>query len=527
MDSDLIAQPHDDNAASVGAPAAEKVEEEESVVTMPETDQDSDVDPQFEQEMNNISALIAAGAVEGHDDVDLFAKYMQVEAHDWHNRLRQAILGLTLAIPNPIVGLAISGFIRLIWPANKVSIWEALNAEQYIRNIVQQELMQFEMRTLQSQIETLQTTIHRYDQAAAIPEKGNFLSNWISQADGLFSSMRNSSNRIHLLLHIVTVATLHMAALHERLSFGKELYGVDDTASWKRALEQMFEEYTIKLIPTIFKEWRPWRETQIEINEWRQRGQSGVSIFRPDSSHATVQDKLSGELFTFRVNYQYSTTIFSGVTRDHRTRMINEAIADMASCISPTFALHTLLPDDVKTKYSPYDKAIFGRVSRGPYSQDLRQQLFTIVKDFRSHPRRFDQTARDRVLEVIIRAQHHVDAIQFLYDHANPNLTTNGLMAGNSSGGIRYQINVRDRPIEELRMEFSRDVLASLQLHFQDGTATQKFGNVNSWATTIATCTAPFGYKLSSWAFREDPGPNGTLAISVLRFDFTPEDPST
>nr|UDN67311.1 insecticidal protein IPD113 [Pteris cretica var. albolineata]UYW48184.1 insecticidal protein [Pteris cretica] len=526
MDSDLIAQPPDDNAASVGAPAAEKVQEDQLVVTTPEME-DSDVDPQFEQEMINISALIAAGAVEGHDDVDLFAKYMQVEAHDWQNRLRQAILGLTLAIPNPIVGLAISGFIRLLWPANKVSIWEALNAEQYITNIVQQELMQFEMRTLQSRIEALQTTIHRYDQAAATTEKGNFLSNWITQADGLLSSMRNSSNRIHLLLHIVTVAALHMAALHERLTFGEELYGLNDTASWQRALVEMFEEYTIKLIPTIFKEWRPWRERQIEINEWRQRGQSGVTIFRPDSSHATVQDKLSGELFTFRVNYQYSTTIFSGVTRDHRTRMINEAIADMASCISPTFALHMLLPDDVKTRFSPYDRGLFGRVSRGPYSQDLLQQLFTSVKDFRSHPRRFDQTARDRVVKVIIRAGHHVDAIQFWYDHVNSNSTTTGIMAGNSSGGIRHEIDVKDRPIHELRMEFSHNVLASLQLHFQDGTATQKFGNVNGWASRIATCTAPYSYKLSSWAFREDPGPYNTTAISVLRFDFTPEDPSS
>nr|UDN67315.1 insecticidal protein IPD113 [Asplenium laserpitiifolium] len=450
---------------------------------------------------------------------------MQVEVHDWNNRLRKAVLALTSEIPT--VGFAISGLIGLFWPKNKVSIWEALKVEQYVRNIVQQELFEFEMGLLESDIEALQTTIHRYDQAAATLEKGNFLSIWISQADGLLIRMRRSTNNIHLLLHIVTVAVLHMAALHERLTFGEELYGSNNTANWKQALVQMFEEYTVNLIPTVFKEWRQWRDSQIEIKQWAKRGQWGTVVSSPDSSHATVEDKLAGELFTFSRSYLYSTTIFSGVTGDQKTRMMNEATADMASCMSPTFAFHELLPDDVKKQFSPYNKELFGRVFRGPYSQDLMQPLFTnINKDFRSHPKRFDQTARDRVLEVTIRAGHHIDAIQFWYDHTNANSTTAGLMAGNSSGGSRHQIDVRDRPIEELRMEFAHDTLASLQLHFRDGTATKRYGNELGWASKIATCTAPFGYKLSSWAFREDPGFYNTTAISVLRFDFTPEDPS-
>nr|UDN67316.1 insecticidal protein IPD113 [Asplenium athertonense] len=526
MDSDTIvdAPQADVNAASVQAPAAKKVHEDQSVMTTPDQMEES-VDPQFEQEMSSVSALIAAGAVEGHDDVDLFEKYMHVEAHDWQNRLRQAILGLASKIPK--VGFAISALIGLFWPPNRVSIWEAINGEVYVRNIVRQELFEFEVRLLKSDIEALETVIHRYDQAASTLEKGNFLSIWISQADGLLIRMRRSTNNIHLLLHIVTVAVLHMAALHERLTFGEELYGSNNTANWKQALVEMFEEYTINLIPTLFREWRQWRDSQIEIRQWAVRGRWGNVVASPDSSHATVEDKFARQLFTFRVIRRYSTTIFSGVTQDQRTRMMNEATADMASCISPTFAFHEILPNDVKTRFSPYDKELFGRVFRGPYSQDLMQPLFTTFRDFRSHPRRSDPTTPGRVVEVTIRAGHHVDAIQLWYDHANSNSATAGLMAGNPTGGTRHQINVRDRPIQQFRMEFAHDTLASLQLHFQDGTSTRKFGNELGWASRIATCTAPYGYKLSSWAFREDPGPYGTAAISLLRFDFTPEHPSS
>ncbi|MCO5558667.1 hypothetical protein L7F22_012253 [Adiantum nelumboides] len=483
---------------------------------------DMEEDPIFAKLAQEMVAAAAAAAAEGRQEVpvDLLAKYMQVEAHDWHNRIRGAVLGLISLVPK--VGAAISRLIGLFWPANKVDIWEAIKAEEYVRNIVQQEIFEFELQQLQNDIEALEMTVARYDMAA-LTEKGNFLSIWISQADALFIRMRNSPNNIHLLLHIVTVSTLHVAALHERLTFGEELYGSNNTANWTQDLVDVFQRYTTDLIPNVFKSWKGWRETQIEITAWVRIGSCGNLTCRPNISYARVEDKISGAIFSFQATNRNSTTIFSGICEDHKIRMANEATADMASCLSPTFAFHKLLPDHIQTQFSPYDREQFGRVFRGPYSQDLSYGFWTAVKSFRSHPTRFDQTARDRILEMTIRAGSHVDAIQFWYDHVNANSMTPGIMAGNSMGGNRHQVNARNRPIQEMRMEFARDVLASLQLHFEDGTSTPEFGN-DGWATRILTCTAPYGYRFSSWAFREDPGPYRTAAISVLRFQFTPED---
>nr|UDN67323.1 insecticidal protein IPD113 [Asplenium x ebenoides] len=471
-----------------------------------------------------VQELDKLGLQEVADNIDVLAKYMQTEAHDWHNRTRGAVLGIISAIPK--VGAAISMLIGLFWPANKVDIWVALNAEEYVRNIVRQEIFEFEMQQHKSEIEALEAAISRYD-TVALTEKGNFLSIWIWQADRLCIQLRNSANRIHLLLHIVTVAVLHIAAMHERFTFGEEIYGTNNTAAWRKDFVDVFEMYTSNIVPNLFKEWRQWRESQIEIKAWVVRGVWGNITSTPDVSHATVEDKISGEKFAFRVARRNSTTIFSAICEDHKTRMLNEAIADMAACLSPTFAFHKLLPNDTQMQLSPYDKELFGQVFRGPYSHDLLQPLFTALKSFRSRPTRFDQTARDKILEVTIRAGHHVDAIQFWYDHVNSNAMTAGIVAGNSAGGSRHQVDVRNRRIQDLRLEFSRDVLASLQLHFEDGTSTRKFGNEAGWATNIVTCTTPSGYRLSSWAFREDPGPYNTTAISVLRFQFTPEDPSS
>nr|UDN67328.1 insecticidal protein IPD113.2 [Doryopteris pilosa var. gemmifera] len=504
--------------SELATPAADEVQKTVPAAAGAEDMQEANEDPIFAQLAQEMQ--VAAEKGQEVPVVDLIDKYMQVEAHDWHNRVRGAILGLISLVPK--VGSAISKLIGLFWPANRVHIWEALRLEQYVRNIVQQEIFDFEMQLLRSDIEALESTVARYDMAA-LPEKGNFLSIWISQADALYFRLRNSTNNMHLLLHIVTVSTLHMAALHERLIFGEELYGTNNAANWTQDLVTKFRLYTDDLIPSIFKRWKEWREAQIEIRAWVNRGSCGNLVCRPNVSHATVEDKISGARFTFQATNQNSTTIFSAICEDHKTRMVNEAVADMASCLSPTFAFHKLLPDNIQPQFSAYDREQFGQVFRGPYSQDLSHGAWMNLKSFRSRPTSFDQTARDRVLEMNIRAGHHVDAIRFWYDHANSNSMTAGVMAGNPVGGVSHQVDVRGRLIQDLRMEFSHDILAALQLHFLDGTSTRKFGNELGWASRILTCTAPYGYRLSSWAFRQDAGPYGTAAISVLRFQFTPE----
>nr|UDN67329.1 insecticidal protein IPD113.1 [Lygodium flexuosum] len=447
--------------------------------------------------------------------------YIQVNADDWHNRIRSAILQLASGIP--VVGNAVSILLGLFWPANRVNIFESIELEQYIRNIVKQEIFEFELRQHMSDIEALEDTVRSYDRAA-LREKGNFLTAWITQSNILATRLRNSQNNIHLLLHIVTVATLHMAALHERFTFGKELYAEDNTTNWQEDLVAAFRRYAYEVLPVIFRQWKSWRESQVQIETWTRNAQHGVINYRPASSHATVEDRHSGERFVFRRDGIRSTTIFLPVCEDHRTRMGNEAVADMASYISPTFAFHKLLPDDVQRLLHAYDEQQFGRVFRGPYSRDLlwNNVSSSSAIDFRSSTNRNDfVTSRHGVVEVNIRAGHHVDAIQFRYGAANSGNVL-GVMAGNNRGGTLRQFDVRHRAIESVRMEFAQNILAAIQLDFDDGTTTRRLGNQLDWPTWVATCTTPFGYTLSSWAYRQDNGPYGTAAPSVLRFQYAP-----
>nr|UDN67324.1 insecticidal protein IPD113 [Serpocaulon attenuatum] len=443
---------------------------------------------------------------------------MQVEAHDWHNRMRAAMLALISAIPK--VGAVVSSIIGIFWPANMQDIWVALNMEEYVKNIVKQEIFEFEMRQLQSSIQALETSIRRYERAALL-EKGSFLSIWISQADKLYFQLRNSANDIHLLLHVVTVSVLHMAAMHERLTFGEELYGSDNSEKWTKDIVEVFQMYTSDFIPSLFKKWKQWREEQIEIRAWVVPGVWGnVSQITPDVSHATVEDKLTGESFRFQATRRNSTTIFLDVCQDHKSRMVNEAVADMTSCLSSTFAFRSLLPDRIQEQYPAYDRELFGQVFRGPYSQDLCRRVINEFRTFRTRPTSSDQTALDRVWEVIVVTANFLNTIQFVYFDDNARIP--GVVAGNPNTAGRvfvHRIDVLDRPIRDLRLEFSSEALATLQLYFEDGSSTQRMGA--TFMTSVeerVTCTVPRGYRLSSWAFREDP------AISVLRFQFTPEE---
>nr|UDN67331.1 insecticidal protein IPD113 [Blechnum occidentale] len=505
-------------AEDVTASPAEPEENVHEVKLATTTDMEEGGGPLHGEKAGGVSSSHQHHEAGSLDDaiVEEFARNSQMEAHDWHNRTRDVVLALISIIPT--VGAIASVVLGIFWPANKVDIWVALSLEEYVRNIVKQEIFEFEMRQHQSSIEALESTIRRYN-TAALPEKGNFLSIWISQADALCIRLRNSTNDIHLLLHIVTVSVLHMAAMHERLTFGEELYGTDNTANWTRDLVEVFQMYTSDLIPSLFRKWKQWREGLIEIRSWVVPGRWGNLVQLPDVSHATVEDKLTGAIVRFSVARRNSTTIFLDVCQDHKSRMANEAVADMASCMSSTFAFRSLLPDRIQGQYPAYDRELFGQVFRGPYSQDHCRLVVTEFRTFRTRPTHFDQTAIDRVSELIVMTAIHFGTMQFVYFDNNSRIP--GLVAGNASGGGRWQrhvIDVLDKPIRDLRLEFNNEALASLQLSFEDGSSTPRLGNFSGSAEEKVTCTVPRGYRLSSWAFRADP------AISVLRFQFTPEE---
>ncbi|KAH7373230.1 hypothetical protein KP509_17G045000 [Ceratopteris richardii] len=241
---------------------------------------------------------------------------VDVIASDWNNRIRSVVLQLTWKIPE--VGAIASFIIGSFWPQDKVDVFEAIKEE--IRNLIRKEILEYELNVHKSEIDGLKMILRRY-QEAHHHEKGHFLTNWITEADKLSIIFRQSNNNIHLIHLDITLAILHLAALRERLDFGKELYEEDNTEQWKDDLKDMYKIYVVDFFPNIFKQWRDWRAENIVYQSWTETHFIVILPFFRIESHAKLEDKIGGEIKSYSVDLSDSTTTFEGICRDHKTRM--------------------------------------------------------------------------------------------------------------------------------------------------------------------------------------------------------------
>nr|UDN67330.1 insecticidal protein IPD113.2 [Lygodium flexuosum] len=439
---------------------------------------------------------------------------MAVVASDWNNRIRDAVIKISSKIPE--VGSVVSILIGTFWPQDKLDIFQALKAD--VTKLVKQEILEHELNQRQSEIDALKVLIARYH-AAKAHEKGNFLSNWITEADRLSVIFRQSENNIHLILPIITLALLHLTGLRERLYFGKELYYEDNTKQWKEDLEDMYKTYIVDFLPDVFRRWKLWRAEQVQIKSWVER----YPMAMLPQSHATVADAMTGDWRHFSVDLTDSkTNVFPEICEDHKTRICNDASIDLADCISTTFVFLKLLPDNSKN-FPEYDKEVFGRMFKGPYSQDLfpTDQSFGFGNPepiFRTHPDHDDYKAGSGpITKVVIREWNTIDAMQFIYANRQ------GVLAGNRDGGERHEIDVADKPINGLRMGFSNGLLTYVQILFCDGTSSSTHGNRSGWKCDEVSPKGPSAYKVSSWSCRVDDGPSNSYGPSVIQLEYAPQ----
>nr|UDN67334.1 insecticidal protein IPD113 [Gymnocarpium dryopteris] len=435
-----------------------------------------------------------------------------VRASDWNNRIRDAVLKLSSKIPE--VGTAASILIGFLWPENKIDVFQAIKAD--VINLVKKEILASELNRHHSEIDGLKLAIQRY-KAAQTHEKACWLTSWITKADSLSLIFRQSTNNIHLILPLITLALLHLTGLRERLDFGKTLYNEDNTKQWKEDLEQMYKTYIVDFLPDIFKKWKVWRADQVEIKAWTSKHLTTIPPFFLYEAHATVVDTVTGETKRYFKDDLNSTTHFASICQDHKTRMCNDATSDMAGGISTTFMFDKLLPDNNK-KFPKYDKKVFGRMFKGPYAEGLlREEKY--VPDFRTRPDRDDYSPNSGpITKVIIREWNTIDAMQFIYANRQ------GLVAGNASGGKRHDVDVMgNKPINGLRMGFSNGLLTYVQIMYCDGTSSDTYGNRSGWRCQEVSANGPSAYKLSSWSYKVNQGPSGTSGPGVIQLEYTPQ----
>ncbi|KAH7431304.1 hypothetical protein KP509_08G041900 [Ceratopteris richardii] len=443
-------------------------------------------------------------------------RQVDVIASDWHNRIRSVVLELTKKIPE--VG-AIAGFIiGSFWPENKIDVFAAIKKD--VQNLVKEEIFQYELNLHKSEIDGLKMIIKRYREAK-LHEKGHFLNKWITEADKLSIIFRQSSNN-HQLIHLdITLATLHLAGLRERLDFGKDLYGEDNTKQWNKDLEDMYETYVVDFFPKIFTKWKEWRKDNVVYKSWVETHPTAIPPFFRRESHATLEDKIGGEMKKYSADITDSTTTFSHICEAHKTRICNDAYSAMAGSMSTTFSFLKILPDN-RRNFFKYDKTVFGRMFKGPYSLDLLQNggdygFGHPVPSFRCHPQYDDYSPTSgSITNVVVREWNSIDAMQFIYKNRE------GRVAGNPRGGQRHDIDVSGNLLNGLHMGFSSGILASVQLLYCDGTSSPKYGNRGGWRLSEVSAKGPAGYKMTSWSYKTDAGPSNTQGPSVIQLEYAP-----
>ncbi|KAH7373200.1 hypothetical protein KP509_17G043800 [Ceratopteris richardii] len=329
---------------------------------------------------------------------------------DWNNRIRSVILALTSKIPK--VGGIASFIIGCFWPQDKIDVFEAIKED--IRNLVKQEILEYELNLHKSEVDGLKMILKRYEEAKN-HEKGHFLTNWITEADKLSIIFRQSNNNTQLIHLDITLATLHLAALRERLDFGKQLYDEDNTEQWKKDLEDMYKTYVVDFFPSIFTQWKEWRANNIVYESWTETHPTAIPPFFRIESHAKLEDKIGGEVKRYSADLTDSTTIFKEICQDHKTRMCNDAYSAMAGSLSTTFSFLDTLPDNAKN-FPKYDKAVFGRMFKGPYSEDLLASgggygFGAPVPIFRSHTQHDDYSSNSGSITKASNrpADYHID----------------------------------------------------------------------------------------------------------------------
>ncbi|MCO5592124.1 hypothetical protein L7F22_046119 [Adiantum nelumboides] len=328
---------------------------------------------------------------------------VDVVASDWNNRIRDAVMKVSAKIPE--VGSVVSALIGYLWPENKVNIFQAIKAD--LTKLVKQEILHYELKLHESELDTLKKTMEGY-KTAKTHEKGLFLHTWITEAQRLSAIFRGSTNNIHLILPVITLALLHLTGLRERLDFGKELYQEDNRKQWKEDLEVTYKMYIVDFLPNGFKKWKVWRADQVNVEAWTKAHPMALPPFFRIESYATVVDTITGEKKYFSADLTDSTTVFTAPCKDHKVRMCNDATAAMAGHISATFVFDKILPDNSKN-LPKYDKVVFGRVFKGPYSQDLclSEQSFGMgypLKDLKTSPNQDDYSpSSGPITKVIIR----------------------------------------------------------------------------------------------------------------------------
>lgn len=421
---------------------------------------------------------------------------------DWITVSELVAQGLAERIP--VVGAAVSYILSTFWPSgNDNSIWDSI--AQRVQALVDQAILGAELEAHSEALAGLQVTMHRYT-VDMPPEQGATLVDALGKADDLAQALMTDSNHIHFLPLTVALSQLHMTILAEQQQHGTTIFAEPGqppgphNPSWDaQTTEQRIAYETY--FPQAFSDWWTWRAAQIEEHNGR--------TWAPWvwSAHGSATDNLIGQEIYYSDNANSNSDYYRDVAYAAYFRFVNQARAEMARAISPTFLLN--LYDPITANNRPNVNPSIAYLTLGPLCPA------SLGLNGTGNVQIAASDVPGTITGVTIQAGNAIDGFQLHYtDH-------DGVFSGGGSSGGPGNVAIPSGGYPTgVQATFNNLVMYEVAVDFSDGSSTPSYGNAGGWTGVTANGTVSAPYQLYAAEYSTGGGPSGATETDLLQLHF-------
>ncbi|XP_075715398.1 uncharacterized protein LOC142750294 isoform X1 [Rhinoderma darwinii] len=389
----------------------------------------------------------------------------------WNDRMKTILVSITSLIP-PIegipVGKIISALLKAFWPTSKKDIWSLMLKE--VDGLIDKKILEFELQERNNEIHALQKTMQMYVEAQ-MREKGSLMSSMIHASNELFYKLTESKNSVQLIPLVVTHSTQHLLILKERLLHGMKMYDEDNTAVWRKDLEDQISSYK-DCMKDIYSKWVEWRNSRITIKLGSGRRFIPIPPFFTYEPHGSVYDEMTGDTG----NYRYSGVVgpnnknlFKPICEALKKNMFGFRNGELLQIMVTTFYLDNFIPgNENNPSVIPPSMSI---ASFGPISPNIGWGN----ENSHAWTPGDDNNMGGDVTSINVREWNIIDGLQLIYS------TNSGSFIGNSDGGKLHEIPLNNSRVKSIQLCENNCNMVELTIGFSNGKSTGRLGNRGGW----------------------------------------------
>jgi len=393
---------------------------------------------------------------------------------DWMATLKAISLALVpIAFPEEaVMAAAIGVMIEVFWPPDDEDVWAKI--EDQVQDLVNKALLEKELEDRQGDINAILADMHQYVEALG-HEKSYWMNSILAKCIDTNEHIKiHPESHPHTIGITITLAYIHLNMLRERLLYGKFMYNEDNSEFWRQDLEYQVADYQ-NYLSTAYKEWRDWRNGEIEANSWS----TGFIIA---DCYGETKDKETGENVKYHQSGCSLDSYFEDDVKRTKTYMFNELRGKfMRQLYQASFELIRFIPGmENHLEYALPDDRI---LEFGPYTPYVLQYL----KDHQEHEGRYsysphwDESNNNVLTQISVSEGNYIDGLQFTYEDFEGHLM--GKLRGSP---LEFVFDGKNVTLLNVTMgygsengyyQWSDNGLVEMQLWFSDGTTSGPLGN--------------------------------------------------